>query len=81
MLILLLVAPPLAAVEFKWKDDKGNRVFRCTSGGAGGDAKVKIVGKNKYLVFGGAVKGIIVPAYSYQHAARITCGEEKPVKE
>jgi len=77
LLILLLTAAPLAAIEFQWKDDKGNRVFKCTAAGAGGVAKVKIVGKNKYLVFGGAMKGIVVPAYSYAQAARITCGEEQ----
>lgn len=75
ILTLFLWAPSLQAVEYLYKDAKGQRFFRCSGLGGGGVARVKQVGKDKYLVFGGAYKGIVVPAYSFIEAGRKACGE------
>ncbi|MDT8447188.1 MAG: hypothetical protein RRB13_09900 [bacterium] len=75
ILTLFLWAPSLQAVEFLYKDENGQRHFQCSGLGGGGKARAKQVGKDKYLVFGGAYKGIVVPAISFFEAARKACGE------
>ena len=74
---LILSAPIAQAVDYIYKDDRGFQFFECNSYGGGGRARVKQVGKDKFLVYGGIYKGYVVPAFSFIEAARKACGEVK----
>ena len=74
---LIFLAPLVWAVDYVYKDDRGFQYFRCNNFGGGGKARVKQVGKDKYLVYGGLYKGYVVPAFSFVEAARKACGEGK----
>jgi len=74
---LFLLAPAAHAVDYIYKDDRGFQHFQCNNFGGGGVARVKMVGKNKYLVYGGIFKGYVVPSFSPVEAARKACGEGK----
>ena len=73
------------AVEYLYKDDKGNVYFACNAQGAGGRAKVKPRGSGRYRVYGGhysgnisaygTYKGVFMGVDSAEAAARVACGE------
>lgn len=76
---LITLGPNLVkAVDFIYKDERGFEFYRCDNFGGGGRAKVKQVGKDKYLVYGGIYKGYVVPAVSAIEASRKACGEVNP---
>jgi len=72
---LFLLAPVAHAVDYIYKDDRGFKYYQCNNFGGGGVARVKMVGKQKYLVYGGIFKGYVVPATGPVEAARKACGE------
>ena len=73
----ILMSNSAQAVDLIFRDDKGFFHFRCEALGGGGVARVKQVGKDKYLVFGGNYSGVVVPARSAAHAGRVACGESR----
>ncbi len=76
VLIALMSAVSAHAIEYKWKNEKGGRVYDCGGYFVGGEAVVKELGRGRYRV-----KGVLinreVQANSIHHAAQIGCGEKE----
>jgi hypothetical protein len=77
---LLTAVVSVFGLEYRWKDDHGNRHFDCGGFVVGGEAVIKDIGWGVYRV-----KGVLIDrtvrAHSIYQAARIACGEEKELAE
>ncbi|MDH5560070.1 MAG: hypothetical protein OEY59_04360 [Deltaproteobacteria bacterium] len=73
--IILLIPSKLYSIEFIWEDEKGIKHYKCDSFGTGGEARVKQIGKDSYLVFGGNYSGEVLMVKTPEEAAKKACGE------